>query len=91
MLLGCGGNDTSSFVDDESARAAGTYVDSQKGHCRFARRGPIGSLRRGAIYFNVYVNDRYVTTCLPDYKGTWNVPGFPFMLYAKFLCAYTIA
>jgi hypothetical protein len=51
----------------------------------------IGSLRRGAIYLNVYVNDRYITTCLPDYKGTSNVPPLPFMLYARFLCAYTIA
>src|ERR1700730_1804288 len=37
MLLGCGGNDTSSLIDDESARTSGAYVDPQKMHCRFAR------------------------------------------------------
>src|SRR3981081_1189676 len=37
MLLGCGGNDTSSLIDDERARTSRAYVDSQKIHCRFAR------------------------------------------------------
>jgi predicted dehydrogenase len=32
VLLRGGGNHTSPFVDDESARTAGTYVDSQKVH-----------------------------------------------------------
>src|ERR1700704_1927274 len=37
MLLSCGGDDTSSLIDDESARTSSAYVDSQKIHCRFAR------------------------------------------------------
>jgi hypothetical protein len=37
MLLGCGGNDTSSLIDDESARTSSAYVDPKKIHCRFAR------------------------------------------------------
>src|SRR6266481_2814818 len=41
MLLGCGGNDTSSLINDESARTSGADVDPQKRHCRFARSGAI--------------------------------------------------
>src|SRR5258708_13452993 len=37
MLLRCRDNDTSSLIDDESARTSSAHVDSQKIHCRFAR------------------------------------------------------
>src|SRR6266404_1349159 len=41
MLFRCGGDDTSSLIDDESARTSGTYVDPQKRHCRFTRSGAV--------------------------------------------------
>jgi len=81
MLLGCGGNHTSSLIDDESASTSSAYVDSQKRHLSLCSPPPIGSLRRGAIYLNVYVNDRYSTTCLPDYKCTWHIARLRFGLF----------
>src|SRR6266576_5794022 len=41
MLFRCGGNDTSSLIDDESACTSGAYIDPQKRHCRFTRSGAV--------------------------------------------------
>jgi len=70
VIFGGRGNDTSRFIDDESARTSSTYVDSQKIH---SHQSPCllppgqQNLRPRSVK-SVYVNDSYITMRLTDYK-----------------------
>src|ERR1700682_3978135 len=64
MLLGCGGNDTSSVINDESACTSSAYVDPQKIHCRFARFLRVYTIGQVRCMFRIRIVNFKIVYCL---------------------------
>src|ERR1700674_1559808 len=64
MLLGCGGNDTSSVINDESACTSSAYVDPQKIHCRFARFLCVYTIGQVRCMFRIRIVNFKIVYCL---------------------------